>query len=51
MYEPPAQVMLVDWQMPVLPGGLQVCPVVALLFDATAVVASGQHLILESPEQ
>ena len=37
--------------MPVLPGGLQVCPDVALLFDAAAVAASGQHLMLESPGQ
>ena len=44
--------MLVSWQMPVFPGGLQVVGVALLVSVVVGfVLASGQHLMELSPGQ
>ena len=48
MYAPPGQVWLVDWHIPVFPGGVQVMDEEEV---GEEVDSSGQHLMLESPGQ
>lgn len=47
MYDPPAQGLLVDWQMPVFPGGAQV----VAEEDEEEEEEEGQHWLLVSPGQ